>query len=72
MQLHRNFIRLIFDFNGIRNKKAKPRSEALVNILLEENLSEEFFEIRNSTEEDNKVKWLVDDKNMFIGIMKIE
>ena len=64
--------KLIFDFNGLRKKKAKPRSEAIVNILLEESLSEDFFEIRNSTEEDNKVKWLVDDKNMFIGIMKIE
>ena len=64
--------KLIFDFNGLRKKKAKPRSEAIVNTLLEENLSEEFFEIRNSTEEDNKVKWLVDDKNMFIGILEIK
>ncbi|MFK8005185.1 MAG: hypothetical protein AB8H03_02390, partial [Saprospiraceae bacterium] len=64
--------KLIFDFNGLRKKKAKIRAESIVNILLEEEVSTDFFEIRNSKNEDNNVKWLVDDKNLFIGILKIK
>lgn len=64
--------KLIFDFNGIKKKKANPRAAAIVNILLEENFSKDIYEIRNSTEEDNNVKWLVDDDHMYIGILKIK
>lgn len=62
--------KLIIDFNGLKDKKAKLRKEEIVNTLLSLGIPRLDFEIRNSLEEDNQVKWLVDDDNLFIGILK--
>lgn len=64
--------KLIIDLNGTKKKKAKLRKEEIVNVLLKEGLSRLKFEIRNTKEEDDNVKWLVDEDNMYIGILKIE
>lgn len=62
--------KLIIDFNGLKSKKAKLRKEEIVNTLLNLGVPRLDFEIRNSLDEDDQVKWLVDDDNMFIGILK--
>jgi hypothetical protein len=63
---------LIFNFNKLGKKKGIYRVKAIVNTLLEEKLSDDFFEIRNSKKKDKNVRWLVPEKKMFIGILKIK
>ncbi len=64
--------KLIIDFNGLKKKKAKLRKEEIEKALLDEGLDWLKYEIRNTEEEDDLVKWLVDDNNMYIGILEID
>jgi hypothetical protein len=63
--------KLIIDLNGLKKKKAKIRKINIETVLLQEGLPWMKFEIRNTKEEDNSVKWLVDEEKMFVGIIKV-
>lgn len=61
--------KLVIDFNGMKIKRAKLRGVSVLEVLEKTNLTSEDYEIRNSTEEDNAVKWLVDKDDLYLGII---
>ena len=62
--------KLIIDFNGIKRKRAKIRTESLIEVFQELDLTPEDYEIRNSTKEDDDTFWLIDKDDFYLGIIK--
>ena len=61
--------KLIINFNGLNNDKAKLRTENILKVFREADFSTEDFEIQNTSEEDGRVIWFVEKKGFYLGVM---
>ncbi|MFK8009114.1 MAG: hypothetical protein AB8H03_22325 [Saprospiraceae bacterium] len=62
--------KLIIDFGGIRERNFNKRKESIETILKNELLPEANYEIINSREERENVKWIVEESHFYIGVVK--